>query len=598
MRRLAIRARAAALVLAAALVVLGLMLLTAQFLTPPAAAAASTYPPWEEGTSGHPFHLREPVSPAVSVLGTDDRSLSLGRETLVDLDKTAPMWDFWPSDGTLPPDSYPDPRMAYPLSNGNVLVSGGRYVIVPYVMEVDRSGVVKWEYKNGVDGLLRRPFSAEPARFGGRDCVLISDRDAYRVFAVDKVTKKIVWQYGTTDVPGPGVDQLADPFCATQLPPTTGQTDGNVLIADSFPNHRVIEVRSDDYRAAAPDLGYNAASIVWQYGVTGQAGSEPGYVNRPRSPQRLSNGNTLIADSVGKQIIEVRTSDYDPLKPNNGYTAASIVWSYVNGVDGPLLDPNTARYVEKGALAGSIVFTDCDVLAQRVRIVRMDESKATLDTFDMQTFAPPGYVTSSAPSAPRDARIAADGSLWIADAAFAQVLQVGNEGSGTVTSTALDCGSPNLLKAFDRLKIEAPAQPAGTTFALWYSVDGKALQKLKLSSDGRNAYFQPGTVGRTFTYKVAFASTDRWAAPALEGLMIHFSKAKTGPGTPGGGSDKPGGSGNSGRAAPTRTLRLPRAGPAPLGRAPAPAAPGAAPARAARAPAQGARAPAPGLARR
>ncbi len=61
--------------------------------------------------------------------------------------------------------------------------------------------------------------------------------------------------------------------------------------------------------------------------------------------------------------------DYDPSLPDNGYTAESIVWQYENGVDGRLLDPNTARYVPAGALAGTVLVTDCDWESQWVRII-------------------------------------------------------------------------------------------------------------------------------------------------------------------------------------------------------------------------------------
>ena len=65
-----------------------------------------------------------------------------------------------------PDGDRPDPRMVYPLADRRLLVSGGKDV--PYVMEVDQSGTVVWEYEHGTDGLLRKPFSAEPATFGGR----------------------------------------------------------------------------------------------------------------------------------------------------------------------------------------------------------------------------------------------------------------------------------------------------------------------------------------------------------------------------------------------------------------------------------------------
>jgi hypothetical protein len=500
------------------------------------ARAATAYPPWEEGLTDHPFSLLEPVSPAVAVTDATDERLELAHVTLDKIGLTAPMWADYPT------GQRPDPRMAYPLEDGHVLVSGGKDV--PFVKEVDAAGNVVWQYANGSDGLLRKPFSAEPAMFGGRRCVLISDRIACRVFAVSwDDAKEIVWQYGTTDVPGAGVDQLADPFCATQIPATAGQISGNVLIADSNDNHRVVEVRSDDYDAAAPDLGYSAASIVWQYGVTGQAGSSPGYLNQARSPQRLSNGDTLITDAVGQRIIEVRSGDYDPSKPDNGYSAASIVWSYVNGVDGDLLDPNTARAVESGTLAGAVVFTDCDGAAQRVRIIDK-ATKAIEDTFDLSTRDRPAYVGPTDASSPRDARVAADGSLWMADAAFGQILQIGNEGSGTVTSVPLDCGKPRLLKAFIRLKIEAPAQAAGTSFTILYSVDGKGFKKARISRDGRNVNFPAGTTSKRFAYRIVLASTDRWATPVFEGMTIHFTRAKVG--GAGGGGGGSGGAGNSG----------------------------------------------------
>jgi hypothetical protein len=520
-------------------VLLALALLAAGAGAGPA-AAVTYYPPWEEGTAGHPFSFAAPLPSGIAVGSGDDQSVSLARETLARYGVDAPMWDGFPA------GKRPDPRDVYPLPNGDFLVSGGKDA--PFVKEVNASGAVVWEYRNGEDGLLRKPFSAEPATFGGRSCILISDRVACRVFAVDKATKQIVWQYGQTDTPGAGTDRLADPFCATQIAPTAGQTSGNVLIADSQDNHRVIEVRADDFaELGAPDHGFTASSVVWQYGVTGQPGKDPGYLLFARSPQRLPNGDTLLTDSANKRILVVRSSDYDPTKPANGYTQSSIVWSYEDGVDGTLLDANTARLVTSGALAGTVIVTDCDIDAQHVLLIDY-ATRQVKETFDMRTFDRPSWATSSDASSPREARLDAKGALWIADAGFGQILRVGNEGSAAVTSTALDCGHPKLLKAFDRLKIIAPAQAAGTAFALWYSVEGKAFQKLKMSSDGRNTYFPAGTVGKTFTYRVALTSTDRWATPVLEGMTIHFTKAKTGPGTPGGGSDKPGGSGNSGQS--------------------------------------------------
>jgi hypothetical protein len=504
----------------------------------PRATAAAPLPPWEEGTAGHPFTLAPPIPSAIEVLGGDDQRLQLARLPLTVLDPSAPMWSDYPA------GKRPDPRMVYPLAHGHLLISGGREVA--YVKEVDASGNVVWAYRNGADGLLRNPFSAELATFGGKRCVLISDRIARRVFAVTwDAAKRIVWQYGTTDVPGQGVNQLRDPFCATQIAPTAGQTDGNVLIADSNDNHRVIEVRADDYVASAATMGYDAASIVWQYGVTGQGGSAPGYLNQARSPQRLPNGDTLITDAAGQRVIEVRTSDYDASKPANGYTAASIRWSYVGGVDGTLQDPNTARYVTSGALAGTVLISDGGQDTQWVRLVDY-KTKQVDETFDLKTYDRPGYVDSTDAADPRDARADDKGALWIADAGFGRILQIGNQGTGTVTSQALDCGKPGLVKAFVRLKTEAPAQAAGTGLSIWYSLDGSGFERLRASSDGRDFTFPAGVSGSTLIYRLTLTSKDRWTTPVFEGMTIHFEKATTGGGPKPGGRHKPGGGSSGG----------------------------------------------------
>ena len=103
-----------------------------------------------------------------------------------------------------------------------------------------------------------------------------------------------------------------------------------------------------------------------------------------------------------------------------------------------------------------------------------------------------------------------------------------------------------MVKAFTYIHIEAPAQSAKTGFAILYSLDGIAFKKASISSDGRNVNFRAGTWATRFRYQIVLASTDRWATPLLEGLTIHFVKAKTGGGGGGGGGDEPGGSGNSG----------------------------------------------------
>ena len=107
-------------------------------------------------------------------------------------------------------------------------------------------------------------------------------------------------------------------------------------------------------------------------------------------------------------------------------------------------------------------------------------------------------------------------------------MRVGNLGTGTVTSQALTCGKANMVKAFVRLKLDAPTQPSGTSFTLWYSIDDAAFVRARISSDGRNVYFPAGSSGTRIAYRVTLTSDHPWQTPVIEGLTIHFTKAATG----------------------------------------------------------------------
>ena len=122
-----------------------------------------------------------------------------------------------------------------------------------------------------------RPFSAQPATFEGRRCVLITDRLQYRVFAVSwDARKDVLWQYGTTGEYGLGADHLMDPFAAVQLPRRQRARLGRER---RQPRHRDPGER---LRAGQPAHGFTVASIVWQYGMAGESGLGVNHVNQPR----------------------------------------------------------------------------------------------------------------------------------------------------------------------------------------------------------------------------------------------------------------------------------------------------------------------------
>jgi hypothetical protein len=78
-----------------------------------------------------------------------------------------------------------------------------------------------------------------------------------------------------------------------------------VLIADSL-NHRVIEV--------SPTLP-SGGTIVWQYGVSGVSGNGTGHLNQPYDAQRLSNGDTLIAERGNNRISETSPLRWNFVSP-------------------------------------------------------------------------------------------------------------------------------------------------------------------------------------------------------------------------------------------------------------------------------------------
>jgi hypothetical protein len=139
--------------------------------------------------------------------------------------------------------------------------------------------------------------------------VLITDQGNQRVIEVDG-RKDIVWQYGSTGVPGSGPNQLNNPNSAELL------ANGHILIADEN-NNRVIEVDK------------LSKSIVWQYPST----PNTTLLSGAAFASRLANGNTLITDSNNNRIIEIDSSQ-------------NVVWSYVTSSrPGSVTNPLPTRAV-------------------------------------------------------------------------------------------------------------------------------------------------------------------------------------------------------------------------------------------------------------
>jgi hypothetical protein len=206
-----------------------------------------------------------------------------------------------------------------PLRNGNVLISdmgkldrsGGMVLIA------NRAGQRVWYYHGSLD----IPHSAYPMPNGD---VLIADTGDNRVIEVNRKSQ-IVWD---SDNLGGGKGRLgqgrlsdgstlAYPNDAKPLP------NGQILISLRLQS-RVVQIT-------------RTGRITWQ---------TRGILDRQHNPQRLANGDTLIADSDANRIVEV-----DP-------TGTKVVWNYHAGLSWPrdadllangnvlIADSNHSRLIE------------------------------------------------------------------------------------------------------------------------------------------------------------------------------------------------------------------------------------------------------------
>jgi len=77
------------------------------------------------------------------------------------------------------------------------------------ILEFNREGQILWTYRpSSGDGMLDHPSLAERLPNG---LIGVNDDYRHRVILIDPTTNAIVWQYGQTDQPGTGLDQLNIP---------------------------------------------------------------------------------------------------------------------------------------------------------------------------------------------------------------------------------------------------------------------------------------------------------------------------------------------------------------------------------------------------
>ncbi|PIQ27915.1 hypothetical protein COW36_08870 [bacterium (Candidatus Blackallbacteria) CG17_big_fil_post_rev_8_21_14_2_50_48_46] len=172
------------------------------------------------------------------------------------------------------------------------------------VYEVSKSGQIRWQFPpsdKSSEIRLHRPVKAMRKLNGN---TIIVDQGNHRVIEINP-QNKIVWQYGITSSVGITRGRIYSPSDMQVL------KGGHFLITDTD-NHRVIEVNQDE-------------EIVWQFGnpenkLGSGYGSHSNQLNAPSQAFRMPNGNTLIADSENRRVVEV-----NPEK--------EIVWLFDTGIE-------------------------------------------------------------------------------------------------------------------------------------------------------------------------------------------------------------------------------------------------------------------------
>ncbi|HEY9843111.1 MAG TPA: hypothetical protein V6D23_21765, partial [Candidatus Obscuribacterales bacterium] len=194
-----------------------------------------------------------------------------------------------------------EPQNPIRLPNGNTLLADAGQDVV---FEVSKSGQVRWQFPpadKSSDIRLHRPVKAMRKLNGN---TIIVDQGNHRIIEINPQSK-IIWQYGITASVGITRGRLYSP---SDMQPLKG---GHFLITDTD-NHRVIEVNADE-------------EIIWQYGnpenkLGSGYGSINNQLNAPTQSFRMPNGNTLIADSENRRIIEVNPD-------------REIVWLFDTGIE-------------------------------------------------------------------------------------------------------------------------------------------------------------------------------------------------------------------------------------------------------------------------
>ena len=169
-----------------------------------------------------------------------------------------------------PPTSIAYPNGDTPLANGDVLVSE---IDGSWIDEYTQAGALVWTVHMSTVN-----YPSDPQQLGS-NLYLMTDYDPPAEGRVLEFTRQgsTRWRYDVTS----GDGMLKKPSLAEQLP------NGLIMVNDDYRNRVVVIDPSTD-------------SIVWQYGLTDQAGTAPGMLSIPDGfDNLLANGTTPTHPHTG-----------------------------------------------------------------------------------------------------------------------------------------------------------------------------------------------------------------------------------------------------------------------------------------------------------
>jgi len=151
-----------------------------------------------------------------------------------------------------PPHAFGLPNGATPMENGDLLISE---IIDSWISRITRAGKVVWSVRAPH---VHYPSDAFPTA-DGKQVIVADFSKPGRIVIFEPANRRVTWEYYVAE----GEGMLDHPSLARELPDT-----GDIIVAD-------------DWRERVLVIDRKTRKIIWQYGVTGQKGSTPGYLNYP-----------------------------------------------------------------------------------------------------------------------------------------------------------------------------------------------------------------------------------------------------------------------------------------------------------------------------